>query len=291
MTHMPISGDIQDTAAVYGDGFAADSLSPSGEFLFPVNEVAGIYRDVPPAEVFGQSSYIVSPGPSLSQGWDPFSGDILWQLAILALLAVYTYVIFRYMPEAGQLLRLMVARKKEGRSSDDFQGVLSPFVNTVTVVSLFSAGIAIVRIIDVFSGGGYEEEGVPLVLLVIAAAALFGITGGLKHIILKAVGVLTFSEDTVAKLMWQKRIFIVTLTIVATPLVLMMSLAPARTAIIFAWLLLGIAGIMLIWFAYKTMRLFIGQKISILFWILYLCVVELMPYGIVALALLRRATV
>ena len=286
---------MQDTVAVADPG--ADSLLFSTIAPFngttPFQDMTALqgYMDSPPEAVFGSSSYIIHPGPFQSLQQDPFSGNILWQLAVLALLVVYSYIIFRYLSEAGQLLRLMVTRKKEGRSSDDFQGVLSPFTNAMMFVGIFSAGLAAARMIGLASGAGYTPEGVPPLLVAVMASLFFGATGIVQYVLLKAVGALTFSGDTVTKLLWQKRIFVVALTIVATPLVLVMGLAPVRWALIFCLILLGVASVMLIWFALKTMRLFIGQKISILFWFLYLCVVELMPYGIVVLALLRGAAV
>lgn len=298
MTQAPISGHMWDSAAVSVPGHGADSAAFSGlaplDAADAVRDAAAIpaYIDASPEAVFGPSSYTVLSefGDPLLQ--DPFAGNILWQLAVLALLVVYSYIIFRYLSEAGQLLRIMVARKKEGRSSDDFQGVLSPFMNAMTFVGIFSAGLAAVRMIGLASGAdGYAAEGIPPLLAAVLAALFFGTTGIIQYVLLKGVGALTFSDDTVARLLWQKRIFVVALTVVATPLVLVMGLAPVRWAAIFCIMLLGVAAVMLIWFALKTMRLFIGQKISILFWILYLCGVELMPYGIVVLVLLRGATV
>ena len=294
----PLPGNMQDSTAVPVPDHGADSVASSGlnpletAVTFQDAAVTSGYIDSQPEAVFGPSSYIVQPEFREPLLQDPFAGNILWQLAILALLAVYSYLIFRYMSEAGQLIRLMVARKKEGRSSDDFQGVLSPFTNAMMFVGIFSAGLAAARMIGLVSGADvYMSEGIPPLLMAAGASLFFGATGIVQYVVLKGIGALTFSGDTVAKLLWQKRIFVVALTVVATPLVLVMGLAPVRWATILCLVLLGVVSVMLIWFAFKTMRLFIGQKISILFWFLYLCIVELMPYGIVVLALLRGAAV
>lgn len=286
-------GYIQDTlqAAVPADVlFRPDSLGYAAGSV-----AAGLTPAADPLTgVFGASSYrIYETMPAAVQSLS-ISDDTLYQLGLLCLLFLYAYVIFAYRGETLLFLRTMFSRKTEGYSGDDNQSVLTGFTNVMGGVLLLSLGLSLAKAAELWPGGpGYDASpyGIAPILLVLAIAAAAGCINLLQYLFMVFVGKLTFSDVFIRRLMWKKRMFLSLFALFAAPAAILMGLAPAATATVLGYVLAACAVVVVIWFSIKVMNLFVREKVSILFWILYLCTVELMPVGIAVLATLRNLAI
>jgi hypothetical protein len=79
--------------------------------------------------------------------------------------------------------------------------------------------------------------------------------------------------------------------IVVTPLALLLTLNTGQTTLALGWACVVVGGVAMMIFCLKSLILFIGQKISILLWFLYLCTVILIPIGIAATFVVRSGAV
>ena len=252
---------------------------------FPVEQISD-----PALEIFGDESYIVKrPLPEFALRIN-FSGDIYYQLLTICLLVVYLHLIFSKRPEAAIMLRIMFARQKEGRSPDDYQSVLSRFTNSMMSTGLLSLGIYAAKIMEIWCTAGsvpLPPIGTHPALIVIGAAVIIGLVSVAQYLFLKFAGSLTFENTFIKKLLWMKAIFLAVFFILSTPLVLLAAVAPVQWAIWPVYIVAILVSILFIGYGWKSAKLFVSQKVSILFWFLYLCAVELMPFGIVILAAYR----
>lgn len=291
------------------DGMIADSVVVADAPPFVADSLTGLVDSLrssvfltdslhipepvdPVVEVFGSASYRVADTAAPVASETSFTSDIPFQIAVVALLLLFFYVMLRYRVEAAQLLRLMFERKKEGRSVDDYQSVLSGFVNAMLALFVFSYGIAATRAVDMLTGGGAEVAlpagvaGSP-VLISLVVVMVMTLVGVAQALVLRLAGSVVFEGSFVKRLLWQRNIFMATLTVFVAPLAILMGLSPEPWCVWAAYGILGVSALTLVWAAGRSFRLFVGQKVSILFWILYLCAVELMPWCIVVLATLR----
>ena len=79
--------------------------------------------------------------------------------------------------------------------------------------------------------------------------------------------------------------------IVVTPLALLLTLNTGQTTLALGWACIVVGGVAMMIFCLKSLILFIGQKISILLWFLYLCTVVLIPLGVVVTTLVRNSSI
>lgn len=239
----------------------------------------------PALHVFGEGSRLDTADVIFSAGHHSFTQDVPYQLAVLAMLAFFLYVMTRYRAEALQLFRLMFGRKREGRSADDQQSVLSAFVNYMAALFIAGLGIAVTRGFDVWTNSAVYDTAAAIpdafisfpLLIALAVMLAAGVIMALQLIILKAAGSITFNDVFIGRLLWQRRIFTATLAVAAVPLAIVMAMASVQVALWLGYALLTLSVIMTLWFAVRSLKLFMEQKVSILFWFLYLCAVEIMP--------------
>ena len=119
----------------------------------------------------------------------------------------------------------------------------------------------------------------PAVML--ALLAVMGVQSAVLHV----VGKLTFSTEFIRMLCAKRLSLFASMTVTGTPAVLLAALSGGVWADVAAGLAVTVAHLAL--YAGRSFLWFIDRKVSILLWILYLCAVEAMPFGIFAVGLSR----
>ena len=119
------------------------------------------------------------------------------------------------------------------------------------------------------------------VLIAVAAIVLY------QRAFLHLAGSLTLNTQFAGSLLHLKKVYFALMGIVISPTLLLYS-SMHRTADTVFLYISGIEFVsILCLFLYKSRKLFVGQKISILYWFLYLCIVELFPISLSVSILLR----
>jgi hypothetical protein len=75
--------------------------------------------------------------------------------------------------------------------------------------------------------------------------------------------------------------------IIVAPVSLLLAVNMGQSVATLSWVCLGTGAVAMTIFCIKSLILFIGQKISILLWFLYLCTVILIPIGVVITLVVR----
>lgn len=255
----------------------ADSLS-----VCDTLRMADVAADtVQASDIFGASSFVpdITVVPSVA------SGDAIFSVMVVLLLLTYLLLVLRY---GGQVWR--VVRYAWGRKDDmgdmDMPGAEVQVIALVCGLLMFGVGSA--RLDSLWSAGIYVAEqccGRWLIASVVVLGLL--VVMGVQKMILGLSGALTFNGELVAALCARRMALFMTMTIVATPASVLMALSSDMPATVFAIAFLIVTIAHLAFYMVYSFLWFVRQKVSILFWILYLCAVEVMPLGILVTVLLR----
>jgi len=110
-----------------------------------------------------------------------------------------------------------------------------------------------------------------------------------RRTVLRLSGWFTRSGGFTTGLLHLTKTVFVLMTVLLVPILLLLALnRNPISALIMAWVLA--AGIVLgLWLLlYKTFTLFVSQKVSILYWFLYLCTIEIFPVSSIAILAARK---
>ena len=265
--------------AIYGRG----SRVASGEALYD-----GGYRAITPEEMFGGGSEIV-----VSDHLEPFiptlSGEPLFHILLFATLVVYLNMIYRSQGFIGHLYRDMFTMRSEQNMI--YQGGLLPlqhFKQVASAIGFVSLALVVLRIAESFispespiyttSIAAYASVGA-MFIVVVYVAWYFAL-----HKIVEWVS----GSDAAPTLSAMGYMHFVRTSVVLYPLVAVWLLGVERGDAFVVPLLVAVAVLMIILYLKDTILFFIDKKISILYWILYLCTAFLLPLSFIAHLLPQR---
>ena len=277
-----LRSDSLQTAVGLIDSLAADSLrATSVRTPEPIDtaDVCAVFgADVTCRTVAVPEEW---PGASL-----PPTARPGYQLAVVGLLLLFVFLFFRMRTEWRRLLRQAWTRDDEecGEEPETL-----PFGMQAAVVccGVWMLGVGTMRFALAVAGNGAQAAAEAVGWGVWAvAASLFGIFA-LQRLLLGAAAALTFSRSRVRRLMALRHAWFASFVLFGTPFVLLAALADQRWAVLFGVCFAVIACVHALGYAIRSFRLFGKLNLSILLWILYLCAVEIMPVGILAVGLLR----
>lgn len=240
------------------------------------------------AEIYGSSSYVPSGCP-VSETPASVAGGIGYQFLVVVLLLGYFSLLFGCRREVGAMMRRVWGKRAEsGRREDaDMPGVRMQAVGIGCGALMF--GLALTRACELWphavgeafvstAHGWLAAAGLALLLLVIILV---------QKLMLQAVARVTFSRDAVRMITINRLAFFISMTVTGAPAVLLGALAPEPWAGVAITVFAAVIGAHVVLYIMRSFFLFIGQKVSILMWILYLCVVEAMPPGVAVIGLMR----
>ncbi len=254
-----------------------------------MSAVATVHAAVSADSVFGSASYVPSVAAVSQECRPSVAAGAGFQISALILLAVYVWLVFRHGADVERVMRFVWGKRGEtGRHAGVEQPAMDVRIGFMASM-LLSVGIAALRIDEVWNGSQLASQfpaGAAWVLVLAASvAALLVLT--LQGAVLKLAGGITFSREFVDALLIRRQAFLSSAATVATPLVLLAAISPAGVSEAVLWVFVAVVALHVTFYVLSSLFLFIGQKVSILFWILYLCVVEAMPVGILAVGILR----
>ena len=269
------------------DGQLADSLLSRTSVV----DIPALAAPVDAADVFGAQSTLHPPTAFDLPAQPGLFPDMIYMVPIICLLIGYLIYVLIYGGRILPFLRLAVSSRREDPDPEEHIRMFSSFVNGLWVGTWFMLAIVAARAYILWMPTELDGRlSYYFHFLITAGVMVFGMAASLLYqLIISASGALTLNRHMSGRLLAIKRFTFVSFGIVSTPLALIFSLAPPEWAIWAGCALLLMAVVYLGYLLYRTARLFFQQKVSILFWFLYLCTVEAMPYVISVVALLRGA--
>ena len=252
--------------------FGRSSVLESGEVLYN-----GGYRAVAPSEIYGAESHLASVDAA-DVVTPMLSSEPMFHLLLFASLVVYLHILYRSSHFLGSIYRDMFTMRSE--RSLISQGGLLPlqrFKQIAAVMGFVTLALVVVRFAEcmipsdahIYSSGivGYMPLLTMLIVLVYLA----------WYYALHVVADWVTRSDVASTLASVGYMYFVRMTVVLYPLVAVWLLGVESAGVVVVPLLLVVLCLMLIFYLKDTILLFIAKKISILYWILYLCTAFLLP--------------
>ena len=263
---------VANARSVYGAG----SELASGEVSY-----VDSYREASAEQMFGEASVLesydaVTPlEPTLISSW-------LFQSLIIVGLVAYLYMLLRSWRFMGTIWQGVLFRSSERRMRDEGGELpLERFKLSASVLGLVLMALVVVRLVDMSlqSDAAIYSSGMLSLAPIYALLAIFLFVAW-HYLLHKLIGVVTRSE--VIDGAWGiTAMNFVRLIVILYPLVAIWLLAPNDMLNMWSVVLSIAMSIMVIIYLKDTFVLFVGKKISILNWILYLCAAILLPISFV----------
>ena len=258
-----------------------DSLPEPFSPVLPADTVSA-------ADIYGPVSFVPVAGAPEPCGI-PVTFGVGYQMLTVLLLLLYLLLVFRAGGHAARMMRAVWGRGGEGKHRHDGDMPGAEVQALILACGLLMCGLAAVKIFELWGewrwlpsslwGGGWLA--VPAVLLELLAVM------GVQSAVLHVVGKLTFSTEFIRMLCAKRLSLFASMTVTGTPAVLLAALSGGVWADVAAGLFVAVTVAHLALYAGRSFLWFIDRKVSILLWILYLCAVEAMPFGIFAVGLSR----
>ena len=262
--------------------FGRQSVLESGEPLY-----MGGYREAEVGDIFGSGTMLGDGGVDVAFEPTLWSGA-LYHIGVLFTLVLYLYILLRSWPFVVTVCSSMFSiRTERAMAMQGGELPLQRFKIAATLLGAMLVALAGIRLANdnlELSATLYDNtvERLPLYsLVVVAVIALWLI------IFQRIVLWITRSED-VLHISSLARMAFIRGAVVAYPTLACWLVASGTGASV--WSILTIISLSIVAIAYlkDTFLLFLAKKVSIFYWILYLCTAILLPLSFVVTMLLRH---
>lgn len=245
------------------------------------------------ARMFGEGSTLADGVAAAGEAacdvaW--LTGNLFVQLIVLAIFVTYSLVLYGYGSHVATVLNLSRGKLYVEKLLEDQNYVFEKFLALTNILGLMVISVAVVKAADIGWGeqaAGLMPRWMQMSLIGLVWVAMCVVTL-VQRMLLGVVGVVTLNRGLTEKITYLKKLALSLFTIIATPTVLMMALAPAGVSKVLLVIAIAESGVALVFFLFRTYMIFIEQKISILYWFLYLCAVEILPLSVPIALMLRN---
>lgn len=270
------------TANMQQDSLCIDSLT--AEQLIDMQADSAVYtgKTVTAQELYGvKSTLLAKPthpyttGDGIPRNYPLGSSWAFLPIIGVLLLAL---LLIRYTRSyLGQLFLLLVSNK---RAHKQYKSNLQNFNRTLLTLTLFSIvpiTILATYILNTFPNQLVIDLDVNYELYLIAGVFFLGFFL-LKSLILSVAGILTYEEKLIQELRYNSRIFLGAWGVIILSFVILLAVGDNETnKLTFLYTIAAISILLFILYLIRGFQLFFSEKVSIFFWILYLCALELLP--------------
>lgn len=291
---LPVAGD---TIHVAGSSLsvAGDSLSMTGGSVFAAGDslsasadTVSLAADTLSAGTAGAAGaadgHVAAVVAAVTDGnaatLAEMVGDVVQNLLVAVVVFLYFFCLYRYFDDVralfGSVFRRSVApseRMLERRRSEIFYGFLGKLflIGTCTLGAISSLWAD--RTVAWEAVGPYARVALPF-----AAMAAFVAVVAVQYAMLAVAGGITRSWSMMAVLLRIRLIYFVLATVIVLPPVLMWQMNGGAGGEVWLRMACLAAAVAVVMYVRESVTLFNSKKISILHWILYLCIVEIMPF-------------
>lgn len=297
---LPVAGD---TIHVAGSSLsvAGDSLSMTGGSVFAAGDslsasadTVSLAADTLSAGAAGAADrHVAAVVAAVTDGnaatLAGMVGDVVQNLLVAVVVFLYFFCLYRYFDDVralfGSVFRRSVApseRMLERRRSEIFYGFLGKLflIGTCTLGAI--ASLWADRTVAWEAVGPYARVALPF-----AAMAAFVAVVAVQYAMLAVAGGITRSWSMMAVLLRIRLIYFVLATVIVLPPVLMWQMNGGTGGEVWLRVACLAAAVAVVMYVRESVTLFNSKKISILHWILYLCIVEIFPISLLGLLAAR----
>lgn len=280
---LPVAGD---SLSIAGDSLSltGDSVFVAGDSLSGAADTVSLAADTLSAGAAGAADgHVAAVVAAVTDGnaatLAEMAGDVVQNLLVAVVVFLYFFCLYRYFDDVralfGSVFRRSVApseRMLERRRSEIFYGFLGKLflIGTCTLGAI--ASLWADRTVAWEAVGPYARVALPF-----AAMAAFVVVVAVQYAMLAVAGGITRSWSMMAVLLRIRLIYFVLATVIVLPPVLMWQMNGGTGGEVWLRVACLAAAVAVVMYVRESVTLFNSKKISILHWILYLCIVEIMP--------------
>lgn len=278
-TNMP----ADSLASAFADS-AADTLAVGVTDIQPfafMHTVADTLT-VTAEKMFGAASYV--PQTQLAQSLSDLTRSFLtdslvFKLVVLLCFAGYCITLYLYRQQASALLGVFRSKLYVDNLLDERNYTFDNFLNSLVSLGILTLSLAIVKAADMLAGADMAGTlpGWAVFLLAPVAWVLLGLIFLYQTLVLKISGTLTYSGKFISNLRYIRKIDFSVAAVLLTPFFLMFSTSAESDARAISYIIIAVLCAIVIFHLARTWMLFVDEKISKLYWFLYLCAVEIFP--------------
>ena len=284
---LPVAGD---SLSIAGDSLSltGDSVFVAGDSLSGAADTVSLAADTLSAGAAGVAGaadgHVAAVVAAVTDGnaatLAGMVGDVVQNLLVAVVVFLYFFCLYRYFDDVralfGSVFRRSVApseRMLERRRSEIFYGFLGKLflIGTCTLGAI--ASLWADRTVAWEAVGPYARVALPF-----AAMAAFVAVVAVQYAMLAVAGGITRSWSMMAVLLRIRLIYFVLATVIVLPPVLMWQMNGGTGGEVWLRVACLAAAVAVVMYVRESVTLFNSKKISILHWILYLCIVEIMPF-------------
>lgn len=284
---LPVAGD---SLSIAGDSLflTGDSVFVAGDSLSGAADTVSLAADTLSAGAAGAAGaadgHVAAVVAAVTDGnaatLAEMAGNVVQNLLVAVVVFLYFFCLYRYFDDVralfGSVFRRSVApseRMLERRRSEIFYGFLGKLflIGTCTLGAI--ASLWADRTVAWEAVGPYARVALPF-----AAMAAFVAVVAVQYAMLAVAGGITRSWPTMAVLLRIRLIYFVLATVIVLPPVLMWQMNGGTGGEVWLRVACLAAAVAVVMYVRESVTLFNSKKISILHWILYLCIVEIMPF-------------
>lgn len=270
---------LADSIAVQSDSLWLSPLAP----VAPADTLA-----VTAERMFGAASYM--PAPRLEAALPDLAGHFLtdgliFKLAVLLCFAGYCITLYLYRQQAYTLLGVFRSKLYVDNLLDERNYTFDNFLNSVVSLGVLTLSLSVVKAADMLAGADMAATlpGWAVFALAPVVWVLLGLIFLFQTVVLKTAGALTFSQRFVSRLRYLRKLVFSVSAVLLVPLLLMFSMAKEGGALTISVIAVAGAAVVALFFLARSYMLFVDEKISKLYWFLYLCAVEIFPVTLLLL--------
>lgn len=284
---LPVAGD---SLSIAGDSLSltGDSVFVAGDSLSGAADTVSLAADTLSAGTAGAAGaadgHVAAVVAAVTDGnaatLAEMAGDVVQNLLVAVVVFLYFFCLYRYFDDVralfGSVFRRSVApseRMLERRRSEIFYGFLGKLFLIGTCTLGVIASLWADRTVAWEAVGPYARVALPF-----AAMAAFVAVVAVQYAMLAVAGGITRSWPTMAVLLRIRLIYFVLATVIVLPPVLMWQMNGGTGGEVWLRVACLAAAVAVVMYVRESVTLFNSKKISILHWILYLCIVEIMPF-------------
>lgn len=281
---LPVAGD---SLSIAGDSLSltGDSVFVAGDSLSGAADTVSLAADTLSAGTAGAADgHVAAVVAAVTDGnaatLAEMAGNVVQNLLVAVVVFLYFFCLYRYFDDVralfGSVFRRSVApseRMLERRRSEIFYGFLGKLflIGTCTLGAI--ASLWADRTVAWEAVGPYARVALPF-----AAMAAFVAVVAVQYAMLAVAGGITRSWSMMAVLLRIRLIYFVLATVIVLPPVLMWQMNGGTGGEVWLRVACLAAAVAVVMYVRESVTLFNSKKISILHWILYLCIVEIMPF-------------
>ena len=226
---------------------------------------------------------------ALSSGAAILTGNMLFNIVALICFALYCFSIYFYSQQVWVVTSVFRSKLYVDNLLGDYNYSVDNFLKIALTFGSLTLSLALVKFVELISDP-YTLSELPEWIATPLPIWIWGICGVVilyQKLVLNVAGWLTDSRKFIVQLNYLRKINFALFAVICTPVLLMLSLSGIHGRVFLLVLLSAGLGIIVIFHLVRTYMFFVDEKISKLYWFLYLCGVEIFPLTFLAFSLVK----